>query len=288
MAKPMINGEITIGGTTCTLSDLVYALNSAIIEWDTNTNGTYIKFNNGILICYKNISQSVAMTSSWGSMYEGTFSAGNWAMAFAETPTVSVTNKGGAGAMIEGFGTGATTTSCGAIWLCRPTSITNTVSLSIVGIGKWTLTPPVPTPLNPPTDEHIQELINIMEQLPTSAELEELMNELSSMISNGSNGNGSWVRIGKVQICWQNVSTSKTGNSSTWGSSWWGSGSWTYPQAFYSAPVVTATALDNQSGLFAAALNSAPSTTSVTIESFASASYSTCSVACMAIGVWKA
>lgn len=111
---------------------------------------------------------------------------------------------------------------------------------------------------------------------------------VDAIISSGSVTNGGWVRIGDIQICWQNISTTKNGNSSTWGNSWWATGNiWTYPKAFKTAPIVTVTALDNQSGLFGAALNGSPETTSVKIESYASANFTTCWVACVAIGFWR-
>ncbi len=121
--------------------------------------------------------------------------------------------------------------------------------------------------------------------LPTSNAVKTYVDAITS---SGSVTDGGWMRIGDIQICWQNISTTKNGNSSTWGNSWWATGNtWTYPKAFKTAPVVTVTALDNQSGLFGAALNSSPETTSVKIESYASANFSTCWVACVAIGFWR-
>ena len=128
----------------------------------------------------------------------------------------------------------------------------------------------------------------------TGVSLESLLSRvvaLEGSTSSGSNTNGNWLRVGPVQICWKSaIVTTKNGNSTTWGNTWWATGiTWTYPQAFKSGtePSVSATALDNQSGLFAAALNGTPGATSVQFESFGSANYTTCYVFCIAIGVWK-
>lgn len=110
---------------------------NGIVETGNNNNGNYIKFIDGTMICYKSVSNSCAMTSGWGSLYEGSMSLGSWPVSFISTPQVQVTNNSTIGAMIEGFGSTPTTTSAGSIYLVRPTSATYTVTINIFGIGKW-------------------------------------------------------------------------------------------------------------------------------------------------------
>ena len=43
---------------------------SKIIESGSNSNGTWIKYDNGIMICYKNFSGTVKITESWYNLYE--------------------------------------------------------------------------------------------------------------------------------------------------------------------------------------------------------------------------
>lgn len=123
--------------------------------------------------------------------------------------------------------------------------------------------------------------------LPTSNAVKTYVDALMSY---GSNSNGTWMRIGNLQICWHSFATRQTGSSSTWGTTYWStSNSWTYPQAFSAAPTVTVSALDNISGLFGASLNSAPTTTGVNVETYGSGNFTSTdlNVYCIAIGFWQ-
>lgn len=113
------------------------AAQGAIIETGSNSNGTYIKYGNGVLICYKEIQKSVAITTAWVGMYEGSMTLGDWAYSFIEKPMVQATNVGGVGAFLESFNPLPTKTSCGTVWLARPNNATNNVTIAIMGIGKW-------------------------------------------------------------------------------------------------------------------------------------------------------
>ena len=108
-----------------------------IIESDSNADGEYIKFYDGTMICFKEVTDTVAITSSWGSLYEGSISLGNWAEEFTAKPYVQVTNVSGTGAMIEDFYPAPTKTNAGTLYLARPTTITTSVTISVIGIGKW-------------------------------------------------------------------------------------------------------------------------------------------------------
>ena len=109
----------------------------AIAEGGSNANGNYIKYQDGTLICYKSVSNAVAITTAWGSLYEGTLDLGSWPATFISAPEVSITNRGTPGAMVESFKTVPTTTSAGEVYLVRPTSATLTFTLSVIAIGRW-------------------------------------------------------------------------------------------------------------------------------------------------------
>lgn len=109
-----------------------------IVESGSNANGNYIKYYDGTMICFKTLSDSVAMTSSWGSLYEGEMQLGNFAEEFIDIPEVFYSNVSSTGAMVEGRGsTQISKTSAGSIYLCRATSITNTVKINVLAIGRW-------------------------------------------------------------------------------------------------------------------------------------------------------
>lgn len=108
-----------------------------IIDSGSNTDGNYIKYYDGTMICYKSVTDNVAMTSAWGSLYEGSMSLGNWPETFISTPNVQITNASSAGAMIESYDIAPTTTSAGEIFLARATSRTADVTINVWAIGKW-------------------------------------------------------------------------------------------------------------------------------------------------------
>lgn len=110
-------------------------------ESGSNANGSYIKFNDGTLICYvrKVVNFSFSSSKKWGSVWESdATSLGNFPYTFYEVPIVSITNSSGTGGFIEGF-YGTTTTAIGSMYMCRPldTNIPQPYTLSIIAIGRW-------------------------------------------------------------------------------------------------------------------------------------------------------
>ena len=108
-----------------------------IVSSGSNANGNWIKFDNGTMICYKTVTASVAMTTAWGSLYEGKMGLGSWAQTFISDPHVQVTNACPTGAFIECYTTVPTTTSAGEIYLARVSSATYDVTIFVFAIGKW-------------------------------------------------------------------------------------------------------------------------------------------------------
>lgn len=115
----------------------VRCFNQDIIETDTNSDGTYIVFYDGTLICYKTITANVSMTTAWGSLYEGTMDLGNWPVSFISKPHVQITNGSATGAIIESYEIQPTTSNAGQIYLVRPNSYTSNVSINVFAIGRW-------------------------------------------------------------------------------------------------------------------------------------------------------
>lgn len=111
---------------------------STIIESGSNDNGSWIKYSDGTMICYKSTGWiDMNITTSWGSLYEGNISVGNFPAEFIETPTISVTPFG-SGMLIEQGGTDASKTSWGNITCVRPNSVENVKArFHLIAIGKW-------------------------------------------------------------------------------------------------------------------------------------------------------
>ena len=107
----------------------------------------------------------------------------------------------------------------------------------------------------------------------------------------GSNGNGYYLRFPslKLQICYvtRNVTTgtSTTSINST-GNVYYKTDTWTYPQAFSSAPIVVAGALDNAGGVYGCC-NDPPTASSVGITCYGPASNRATGYSAIAIGPYS-
>lgn len=114
-------------------------LNGArIIESGSNSNGNYVKYADGTMICYMNKSYSnINITKAWGSMYEtDPINLGNFPANFVNIPTVTATCTGGSTVFIEAIK--PSKTSLGTSWFARPSSLENTETIiSFIAIGKW-------------------------------------------------------------------------------------------------------------------------------------------------------
>ena len=113
------------------------AINS-VVERGSNDNGSWIKYSDGTMICYKSTGEiNMNLTTSWGSLYEGTINLGNFPTEFIETPTISVTSFG-SGMLIEQGGIDASKTSWGNITGVRPQSVTGAKArFYLIAIGRW-------------------------------------------------------------------------------------------------------------------------------------------------------
>ena len=109
-----------------------------IVESGSNDNGSWIKYSDGTMICYKSTGEiSMSITTPWGSLYEGNVSLGNFPAEFIETPTIFVTPFG-SGMLIEQGGIYASKTSWGNITCVRPNSVENVKArFNLMAIGKW-------------------------------------------------------------------------------------------------------------------------------------------------------
>lgn len=125
--------------TTPNKDNLVGAINS-IIESGSNSNGEYIKYSDGTMICTKKVSfANVVIDKTWGSVYEtsSTFDFGNYAQAFIEIPRVSIDLSDGSTCFCETF-LERTKTAIGSTWLWKPTTEAGgTMTFDIIAIGKW-------------------------------------------------------------------------------------------------------------------------------------------------------
>ena len=137
------NNDSAIGNlanlNTSVKDNLVNAINSTIVESGTNENGTYIKYDNGIMICFKTITiTGVNINGSWGTLYEsGAIQLGDFAQTFKERPTVIIEKSAGQGSWLE-LNDNITTTSAGRCYVVSAVSSTNkSLTFEITAFGKW-------------------------------------------------------------------------------------------------------------------------------------------------------
>ena len=113
-----------------------------IVESGSNTNGNYIKYGDGTMICTKKVTGTTDINETWGS---GTTSGastsiafGSWPKTFIATPVVNVTvQRSGSNSWVTGVDS-ISTTNAGAVSLCRFTGGLNVpYTLHVIGIGKW-------------------------------------------------------------------------------------------------------------------------------------------------------
>lgn len=111
---------------------------NSIIETGTNSDGSWIKYNDGTMICYITKEyNNVNITNSWGSVYESDrIQLGNFPQQFINIPTITANCVRGLSVFLEALS--PTNTSIGETWFMRPVSQSNTSStISFIAIGKW-------------------------------------------------------------------------------------------------------------------------------------------------------
>lgn len=106
-----------------------------IVDIGSNSNGTYIKYANGIMVCLKTISGK-SSTSQWSSnIYYQDIDCGNWSNEFSELNNVQVTNCTNQFwcSSISNYNN----SSIGIARILRPDSYNQNYEINILGIGKW-------------------------------------------------------------------------------------------------------------------------------------------------------
>ncbi len=139
--KTVINNTLTSTSTTQAASaNTVKTLNDTIgniIESGSNTNGSYIKWSDGTMICYKRMDYGEkSITKEWGSFYESDrLTIGNYPQAFIEIPRIFIMDLNYS--FIEKESNSITKTAWGDFYSTRPVSSTQRVIIDCFAIGKW-------------------------------------------------------------------------------------------------------------------------------------------------------
>ena len=108
-----------------------------IIESGSNTNGSYIKFSDGTMICRKYIDfGQKAISNEWGSFYESEkMTIGNYPEPFIEIPQIFIMPLNTF--FIEKESSSISKTSWGDFYAVRPVSQAIYITVDCFAIGKW-------------------------------------------------------------------------------------------------------------------------------------------------------
>lgn len=98
----------------------------------------YIRYSNGLQICWGSSSWQSACSQQWGSLYETSPISMSYAKSFVGYPSVSISGGIGTSAAIIESNLGSST-STPSIWLCRGTSVSTvaTCTARYIAIGRW-------------------------------------------------------------------------------------------------------------------------------------------------------
>lgn len=113
-----------------------------IIESGSNSNGTYVKYSDGRMECYKRVTKTnVKLTNSWYGLYtnenDTTVDLGNYAATFIKEPIVNITYMGGNGCWLINNNYHSAS-SPGKVQLCTVSSRTiGTCILDVTANGYW-------------------------------------------------------------------------------------------------------------------------------------------------------
>lgn len=137
--------DISIGNlsdlTTPVTDTLVRAINS-IVESGSNSNGNWIKYADGTMICTRSIDKEMSCNNSWGSLFYGYDSTVyNFAQEFITSPLLylfAYQRLQSSFWLSNYYNTIITTTGFHNYAIMRATSANNVAyTLNVLAIGRW-------------------------------------------------------------------------------------------------------------------------------------------------------
>lgn len=119
-----------------TADDVQAAIDEIGVIYGSNSNGKYLKFTNGTLICWKQVQYNDSVNDTSGALYASkNINLGSFPIAFTEVPNIQVSSSA------LGIMTGArdaTASSAGICNIYRTTSVsTLTCVVRVFAIGTW-------------------------------------------------------------------------------------------------------------------------------------------------------
>ncbi len=110
---------------------------SPIVESGSNSNGNYVKYYDGTMICTKKVSFNHTFTEPWGALFTTSLiDLGDYAEPFLEVPTVNASIMSNYSCFIQRIGD-YSATKVGTTYLARPVNTNALGYIAIIAIGKW-------------------------------------------------------------------------------------------------------------------------------------------------------
>lgn len=110
---------------------------SPIVESGSNSNGDYVKYYDGTMICTKKVSFNHTFTEPWGALFTTSLiDLGDYAEPFLEVPTVNASIMSNYSCFIQRIGD-YSKTKVGTTYLARPVNTNALGYIAIIAIGKW-------------------------------------------------------------------------------------------------------------------------------------------------------
>lgn len=110
-----------------------------IVEMGSNSNGTYVKWENGLMVCFGTASITTAVNTAWGVLFHSGMKTFTFPAAFAATPSCSASCRTGGDYWAWVVFTLDTSATSASYVLVRPTkqdSINNS-DVAWHAIGMW-------------------------------------------------------------------------------------------------------------------------------------------------------
>ncbi len=119
------------------VSGSIYQGNAPIIESGSGSNGNWVKYADGTMICYNRESFTPSSMSAYGSIYYSNALTWNFPQAFTSAPIVNFNIEGGTGIYWQ-IGSSATASTTKAYTrVGSGTAATVAIDISEMAIGKW-------------------------------------------------------------------------------------------------------------------------------------------------------
>lgn len=140
--KSVVNDNDDLVGDLSTLDSFTKTSVVAGINSVVESGTGYIKYLDGTMICYSSVSGSIAIQTSWGSLYKSSdIDLGSFPQTFISTPQVIISAQTTSNIQyFVGVGESSpiSTTKAGNVCLLRPTTSGSAqYVIDYIAIGKW-------------------------------------------------------------------------------------------------------------------------------------------------------